>query len=188
MLTMDDLDKLGPLQGLVGEWEGAKGLDVSYHHEEEETGETVYLEKVTMNPFGPVDNGSQSLYGLDYRMASWRNDEEDPFHTEVGYWLWDADAGQVMRAFMVPRGTVVLAGADAAADSREFTVTADLGSETWGVLENPYLNQNASTVRYEVKITVGDGEWSYESDTVLRMKEFEDLYHHTDGNTLRRVS
>jgi len=22
--------------------------------------------------------------GLDYRMAAWRGDEEDPFHTEVG--------------------------------------------------------------------------------------------------------
>ncbi len=29
--------------------------------------ETPYLEKVAMKPFGPVDNGSQHLYGLDYR-------------------------------------------------------------------------------------------------------------------------
>ena len=43
-----------------------------------------------MKPFGPVDNGTQALYGLDYRMAAWRGDEENPFHTEVGYWLWDA--------------------------------------------------------------------------------------------------
>jgi len=35
-----------------------------------------------------VDNGSQSLYGLDYKSAMWRWDEENPFHTEVGYWLW----------------------------------------------------------------------------------------------------
>jgi hypothetical protein len=171
----------------VGEWEGAKGLDVSYHHAEGEPGDTVYLEKVSMNAFGPVDNGRQSLYGLDYRMASWRNDEEDPFHTEVGYWLWDADAGHVMRAFLVPRSTMVLAGCDTTADATKYTMAADLGSQTWGVLENPYLNENASTVHYEVTIEIGDDQWSYSSDTVLRMKEFEDLYHHTDANTLRRV-
>jgi hypothetical protein len=173
---MDDLEKLGPLKALVGNWEGAKGLDVSFHHEDAEVGDTVYLEKVSF-----------SAFGLDYRMASWRNDEPDPFHTEVGYWLWDADAGHVMRAFMVPRGTVVLAGGDATADATEFTMVGDLGSPTWGVLENPYLNANASTVHYEVTITIGDGEWSYAEDTVLKMKEMDELLHHTDANTLRRV-
>ena len=55
-------------------------------------------------PFGPVDNGNQHLYGLDYKSAMWRGDEENPFHTEVGYWLWDAATGEVMKGFVVPRG------------------------------------------------------------------------------------
>jgi len=93
---MEKLVEFGPLKGLVGEWKGDKGLDVSYHHDEKEVGDTVYREKTGFSPFGPVDNGTQSLFGLDYGMASWRNDEPDPFHTEVGYWLWDADAGHVM--------------------------------------------------------------------------------------------
>jgi hypothetical protein len=38
-----------------------------------------------MKPFGPVDNGTQRLYGLDYKSSMWRGDEENPFHTEVGY-------------------------------------------------------------------------------------------------------
>ena len=184
---MDEPEKLGPLQGLIGEWEGDEGLDVSYHHAEGAPGETRYREKVTMNPFGPVDNGTQCLYGLDYRMAAWRGEEVDPLHTEIGYWLWDAGAGHVIRAFMVPRSTMVLAGADATADQSRFTMSAELGSTPWGVLETPYLATNACTVRYEVTVDVGDGEWSYESDTVLRMPQFEDLYHHTDRNTLRRV-
>jgi hypothetical protein len=40
----------------------------------------------------------------------WRLGETDPFHEELGYWLWDADAGQVLRCFMVPRGVTVIAG------------------------------------------------------------------------------
>ena len=57
-----------------------------------------------MKPFGPVQNGSQTLFGLDYKTAMWRGDEENPFHTEVGYWLWDAATGEVLRGFVVPRG------------------------------------------------------------------------------------
>ena len=71
-----------------------RGLDISWHNVEGELGETPYREKVSMKPFGPVDNGTQSLYGLDYRMAAWRGAEENPFHTEVGYWLWDGDRGR----------------------------------------------------------------------------------------------
>lgn len=52
--------------------------------------ETPYREKCTFKAFGPVDNGDQHLYGLDYKTAMWRGDEDNPFHTEVGYWLWDA--------------------------------------------------------------------------------------------------
>ena len=77
-----------------------------------------------LKPFGPVDNGSQHLYGLDYRTAMWRGYEENPFHTEVGYWLWDAATGEIMRGFVVPRGITVLAGGIATADTTQFTLTA----------------------------------------------------------------
>ena len=112
---MADNSEWGPLAGLIGEWEGDEGLDISWHNVEGELGETKYREKVSMKPFGPVDNGTQHLYGLDYRMAAWRGDEENPFHTEVGYWLWDGATGEVMRCFMVPRGSTILAGGTAQA-------------------------------------------------------------------------
>ena len=83
-------DEWGPLGGLAGEWESDKGgLDTAFSHSEGKVLGTPYLEKVTFKPFGPVDNGNQHLYGLDYKTAMWRNDEDNPFHTEVGYWLWD---------------------------------------------------------------------------------------------------
>ncbi len=70
-------DLFGPLASLAGDWEGSDGLDFSFHHEEGATGDTPYFETVQFKPFGPVDNGSQSLYGLDYRMAAWRMTELD---------------------------------------------------------------------------------------------------------------
>lgn len=185
---MDQLGNLGPLAPLAGAWEGDQGLDVSFSHALGRTAETSYRERTTFDPFGPVDNGKQILYGLDYRTAAWRQDEEDAFHTEVGYWLWDADAHQVMRCFMVPRGTVVIAGGEASPDSRCFTMRAQLGSEVFGILSNPHLDKTARTVEYVVTITVDeDDTFSYEEDTVLDMDFMDELLHHTDRNTLRRI-
>ena len=141
------MNEWGPLAALAGTWEGNDGLDVSYHNVRGAVGETGYFEKVDLKPFGPVENGKQSLYGLDYRMAAWRHGEEDqnPFHTEVGYWLWDAADGQVMRCFMVPRGAVLIAGTACAPDAKTFTMQADPGVASYGILENAYLASRAST-------------------------------------------
>ena len=182
------MSEWGPLQGLVGEWEGTGGLDSAFNHDQEAVIETPFLEKVSMKPFGPVDNGRQHLYGLDYRTAMWRGDEEDPFHTEVGYWLWDAAAGSVMRGFVVPRGITVLAGGTAGADDTSFTMSATRGDPNWGVSENLYLSDNASTLRYSVSITIeGADEWSYAEETTLAMREIEGEFPHTDSNTLHRT-
>jgi hypothetical protein len=180
-------DEWGPLGLLAGEWEGEGGLDTAFSHSQNKVLGTPYLEKCSLKPFGPVDNGNQHLYGLDYRSAMWRGDEENPFHTEVGYWLWDASTGEVMRGFVVPRGITVLAGGIATADATQFTLTATHGHPHYDIGENLYLAKNASTLSYEVTITVGDGAWSYDETTMLRMNEFDEPFAHTDNNTLHRV-
>ena len=184
------MDEWGPLAALIGDWEGEGGLDRAFSHSRNEVLDTPYLEKVTMKPFGPVDNGSQSLYGLDYKTAMWRGSEDNPFHTEVGYWLWDAAVGEVLRGFVVPRGITVLAGAiGVAADAKSFTLDARLGDARYGICENAYLGEKASSQAYTVTVTANDdGTWSYAEETTLRMVEFADPFAHTDHNTLRRAS
>ncbi len=177
----------GPLGALIGEWEAEGGLDTAYSHGEGKVLGTPYREKVSMKPFGPVDNGSQHLYGLDYKTAMWRGSEENPFHTEVGYWLWDAATGEVLRGFVVPRGITVLAGGTATADAVEFTLKASLGDDQYPIGEGRYLTTHASSLRYEVTITVAEDTWSYRETTMLKMKEFDDLFPHTDHNTLHKV-
>ena len=71
----------GPLARLAGIWEGDKGEDVAFGNVEGKIITTPFREHVDFKPFGPVENGTQVLYGLDYRMAAWRGDEENPFHT-----------------------------------------------------------------------------------------------------------
>ena len=118
----------------------------------------------------------------------WRGDEENPFHTEVGYWLWDSATGEVLRAFVVPRGISVLAGGMAAEDAMEFNLRAAKGDPLYAIGENRYLATNASSLSYEVTISVTDATWSYQETTMLAMKEFDQPFAHTDHNTLRRVS
>ena len=178
-------EEWGPLAGLIGEWQGEGGLDTAYSHARQEVVETPYLEKVTMKPFGPVDNGAQHLYGLDYRSAMWRGNEENPFHTEVGYWLWDGATGEIMRCFVVPRGITTFAGGTSTADATSFVLRADRGAELYNIGENQYLRANASTVSYEATITIGGGEWSYDEMTTLQMNEFPEPFPHSDHNTLR---
>ncbi|MGP8060886.1 MAG: heme-binding beta-barrel domain-containing protein [Acidimicrobiales bacterium] len=180
-------DVWGPLGALAGEWEGDGGLDTAYSHSQHKVLGTPFKEKLTFKPFGPVDNGSQSLYGLDYKTAMWRGDEENPFHTEVGYWLWDAATGEVLRGFVVPRGITVLAGGTAAADATRFTLTAEAGDPRYAIGENSYLAEHASTLSYSVTVTVDGGSWSYDETTMLKMSEFDEPFAHTDHNTLRRV-
>ncbi len=179
-------DAWGPLAGLIGEWEGDDGLDVSYHNVEGEVVETKYREKASMKPFGPVDNGSQHLYGLDYRMAAWRAGEDNPFHTEVGYWLWDAATNQVMRCFMVPRGSTLIAGGTAQPSDTTFTMEANLGDNTYGILSNKYLDENARTTKYTVTVSIEREMFSYDECTTYTHVRGGEIAH-TDRNVLHRV-
>jgi len=183
----DDIVKnLGPLAALVGSWEGDQGIDVSRIHSEEK--ETKYREKVVFEPLGPVKNGPQELYGLRYSMMAWRLGEEDAFHEELGYWLWDGGNEQVLRCFMVPRGVLINAGGDAKADSASFHLSAEVGSETYGIMSNKYLDESYKTMKYVVDVTVHDDKsFSYKEDTQLWIPVNDAIFHHTDQNTLKKM-
>jgi hypothetical protein len=179
----------GPLARLAGVWEGDQGEDVAYSNEKGVIGLTPYREHTEFKPFGPVENGIQTLYGLDYRMAAWRGEEENPFHTEVGYWLWDSTDGQVMRCFLIPRGSALIAGATVAVDATSYTLHSEVGSETYGILSNNFLAAQARAVRYEVSIDVSvDGTFSYEETSVIEHGKLTEQLIHTDKNTLRRIA
>jgi hypothetical protein len=177
------------LARLAGIWEGDSGEDVAFSNEKGEVALTPYREHTEFKPFGPVENGSQTLYGLDYRMAAWRGTEENPFHTEVGYWLWDATDQQVMRCFLIPRGSALIAGGKVDADATKFTLTSEVGSETYGILSNNFLAAQARCIRYEVSIDLSeDGVFGYvETSTIEHGKMPEHLVH-TDGCILRRIA
>jgi len=183
----DIVANLGPFASLAGTWEGNQGLDIAPIRNGQV--ETKFREHLTLEPIGPILNGPQVLYGLRYTTTAWPLHEETPFHEEVGYWLWDASTQQVIRSFVVPRGVVINAGGKAGPDAKIIEMRADAGSETFGILSNLFLDKAFKTVRYTLKVIIHEeGRFSYMEDTQLQIHGRDGLFHHTDQNTLVRVS
>ena len=180
-------EQFGPLAALIGTWEGDQGLDVSFSYKEGKVIETPYRETATFNIVGDVTNGDQTLWVIDYTTAAIRIGESDVFHTELGYWLWDPSRQEVMRCFMVPRGSTILAGGKCAANATKFNMSAKQGDTAYGVLSNPYLIEKARCTEYTLSCTIDGDTWSYEEDTVMEMTATGGTVHHTDKNTLRKV-
>jgi hypothetical protein len=179
-------EKLGPLAPLAGTWESEAGVDTSRIHGEEKI--TRFRERIVFEPLGPVNNGPQALYGLRYATTCWRLGEDDPFHEELGYWMWDELNKQLMRCFLVPRAVSVLAGGYVEPGAKQFHLEAELGSETYGVLTNRYLHDSYKTKRYTLDVTVNDdGSFSYFEDTQLWIPVKQEIFHHTDENRMERV-
>lgn len=185
-MSEEMINNLGPLAPLVGTWQGDQGVDVSRIKSKETV--TKYREKIIFEPLGPVNNGPQELYGLRYSMTAWRLGEENGFHEELGYWLWDEGQKQVLRCFMVPRGVLINAGGDAEVDSKSFHLEAEVGSETYGILSNKYLDKTYKTKKYVLDVILhDDGKFSYKEDTQLWIPINEAIFHHTDENILEKI-
>lgn len=183
--------KLGPLTPLVGEWEGDVGVDLSYHNKDDETSETSYFEKAWFKPIPIQENGQQVLEGLKFQMTAWRHGEEamDPFHDEVGYFLWEKKTRQVIRNVVFGRGIAILAGGDAGPRDKTLHFKATPGDPNYGILQNKYLSGRAELMAFDGTFTFNDdGSFSYQQTLILKLaatggKEMK----HTDQNTLHLV-
>ncbi|MGE0616109.1 MAG: heme-binding beta-barrel domain-containing protein [Bacteriovoracia bacterium] len=182
------LKNLGPLAPLVGVWEGNKGDDVAPDDDRQGSENNKFREQIRFEAFGPVDNHEQKLFGLRFSKMAWRLGEADSFHEETGYWLWDGAREEVYCCFIVPRGVTVLAGGAVKADDRKFRLEANLGSATYGIASNPFLDREFKTVKYEITVEIHDGRRiSYDETTYLQMPGRPQPFAHTDRNTLQRV-
>jgi hypothetical protein len=182
-----DLKLLGPLAALPGTWQGSVGDDTAPDGGRFPEN-TPFREQIVFTPIGPAVNHEQIVHVLSYTRTAWRLREDNPFHLQLGYWLWDPAAKQVMHSFMIPRGLTVLAGGSAEPDSSVLRVTAVVGSSTFGICSNPFLDREFRTVRYESTLTFNSpSSFSYEEDTQIQMKGQDAIFHHTDRNSLEKT-
>jgi hypothetical protein len=193
----DTLANLGPLRNLAGIWTSVTGADVHpVGPGSDVTGpvvdgdeHNVFVERYELQPIDPQTNGPQLFYGLRYHTHIVKPGEVETFHDQVGYWLWEPAANTVIHTLAIPRGQVVLAAGAADPDAKEFEVSASLGSETYGILSNPFLESAFHTFSFRLRVTVNDdGTWSYEEQTQMRIPDREGLVDHVDRNTLKRIA
>jgi hypothetical protein len=188
---MSDATDLGPLFPLLGVWEGERGTDLAPSDKPEsdrKVATSKYRERMVFEPTGRVDNHEQQLFGLRYSTRAWRIGSEDPFHEELGYWMWDAASRLIIRTFMPPRGMTIFAGGNAKPDAREFSLEARAGDEVFGICSSPFLSEEFKTVHYTLDLKlIDDDTLYYDEHTWMKMKGRSELFDHRDDNTLKRV-
>jgi len=183
-----ELENLGPLRYLVGTWEGVTGDDTA-PSDDRGTEKNKYRERMVLEPLNPVDNHEQHLFGLRYHTQAFRIGESDPFHDEVGYWLWEPATGLIMQTIAIPRGQVVLAGGTAAPDDKSISVEARRGDTRFGICSTTFLEAAFRTDYYRIDITFnGQDSWTYVTRTDLAVRGNTPPFNHRDTNTLRRIA
>ena len=183
----DTLANLGPLRPLAGIWQGATGADD--HPVVDGAEQAAYVERYELQPIDRQTNGPQLFYGLRYHTHIVRPGEVETFHDQVGYWLWEPEARTVTHTLAIPRGQVLLAAGPAEPDATEFTLTATVGSEVYGILSNPFLARAFRTVSFRIRVAIDDDDtWSYEEEALLEIPDRPEPFAHVDRHTLTRVA
>ena len=186
----EDYSCYGPLESLIGSWgNGSENKGENRAPAPDRSVEnTKFRQEIHFEPAGDFKNHEQLLYGLNYKTTAWEEGDDEPFHEEVGYWLWDAKNKQVMKCFIVPRGISLIAGATAEADASSFELVADLGSSTYGICSNKFLDAEFKTVKYVLAINkIDKNTFSYDEDSHLQIKGQDEIFHHTEKNTMKRL-
>lgn len=186
-VDVDTLRNLGPLTGMAGIWQGARGLDVKPKADGPK--KQAFVERIELQPIDPQTNGPQLFYGLRYHTHMVKPGQSKTYHDQVGYWLWEPATGTVIQTLTIPRAQVAMAVGKATADSKEFELVATKGAESYGICSTPFLEYAFKTVEFRIKVTINpDGTWSYDEDTVLMIRGKSEPFHHRDRNLLTKIA
>ncbi len=182
----DDTTDYGPLRALIGHWRGDKGQDIAPEPDGPET--SAYHESLQFEACGDVTNAeSQTLAALRYHQLVTRQRDGKVFHNETGYWLWDAERELVMQTLTIPRGVSLVAGGTVTSGSDgsyTLNVAASDGDPQWGIVQAPFMQDNARTQSFQHWITVNGDQLSY-GETML-IDIYGKRFEHSDSNRLSR--
>lgn len=178
----------GPLAALIGVWKGDKGRDVAPEPDGAET--TPYYETITFSPIGDVTNAeSQVLVALHYRQIVQRQSNDEIFHDETGYWMWDQDSGVIMHSLTIPRAVSVLAGGyhdggKQTDGSVLLEVSASIDDENWQIIQSPFMRDHACTTAFRHRINIANDKLAYSETTTVEI--YGKVFEHCDQNELLR--
>jgi len=174
----------GPLTALIGTWRGDRGMDIAPDPAGVE--ENAYYETLTFAPIGDVINANeQRLVGLRFHQSVTRKVDNQVFHDQVGYWMWDAATGTVIESLLIPRAVGLLAAGRWVVGQGPIVLeVASTDGSDWGVVQSPFMRDKARTVAFRHRVVVDGDTLTYDEVTIV------DIYgrrvEHTDANTLTR--
>lgn len=174
----------GPLELLIGTWEGADGMDVA--PEPDGTEHSPYFESIVFEPIGDVTNAEeQVLWALRYHQVVRRISNNEVFHNETGYLTWDQASGAITQSFTIPRGVAVIATGSARTDDQGWT-HIELHADANAIAQAPFMAEKAVTKSFAHQISVCGDTLKYAETTDLQIYGRE--FSHTDANTLTRTT
>lgn len=186
VLTPAHAENVNPLNRFIGVWEGDQGADVA--PAQKKTGATgsaavsPFYERLEISAGPAATNASeQDLEALTVRQKVFRKSDQQQFHDQVGYLIWDKKNAKVIYSFCVPRGVCV--SAEGNLDKKdEFSV-----STKTAIAETEFMRQNAKTEAFSMGMTVKpDNTLSYSQITALNI--YGKAFSHADSNVLRKVA
>ena len=143
---------------------------------------------ITFKAIGTVSNAkSQVLSAVRYLQIVQRKSDNEIFHDETGYWMWDPKNQIVMHSLAIPRAVCVLAGGKYAGAKDKtgnviIEVTANINDKNWNIIQSPFMQENARTIEFRQKISVGNEKLSYTESMMVEI--YGDVFEHTDQNDL----
>jgi hypothetical protein len=110
------------------------------------------------------------------------------FHDQVGYWIWNAETGEVIQTLTIPRGVTLLAGGTVRQENgiSVFEVSARAGNPDFNIIETTFMHKKARTTAFTHRLEVEGDRMRYAETTLLNIYSKQN-YEHTDENILRRV-
>jgi hypothetical protein len=153
---------------------------------------TAYIETMTFGAlFATVNPGGgpispQTLIGVHYYTQLINKATQVAMHQETGYWLFDILNGTFRKAIAIPRGITILAGGTFKQtninDIMEISASAQMGAETFGICNEPFLMNVAPTTSFSSTIKINETALYYYEDSILKIQGQD--FNHTDEASL----
>ncbi|WP_428086786.1 heme-binding beta-barrel domain-containing protein [Candidatus Thioglobus sp.] len=187
MNTIIDEADYGPLAQLIGTWAGSKGLDDA-PGANAKPDKTAFTDEMVFTTSGPAGNAKeQSLVSIKYHHVVRKLESGAIFHDQTGHWIYEKSTNIIMHSLSIPRAVCLLAGGELQQSNGEsiFNVAAEAGSQTYGIVQSPFMLEKAKTKAFKMSLSVKGDELNYYETMSLHIygKDFE----HTDKSTLFRV-
>ena len=185
--VIDGVD-YGPLSLLLGKWIGNKGLD-NAPDAEANPDKTYFSDEINFTIAGPAENAEeQELVSIKYHHVVRKLENGLIFHDQIGHWIYEHSTNIIMHSLSIPRAVCLLAGGKYKEVNGEsiFNVEARQGSETYGIVQSPFMLEKAKTTAFCMALSVKENQLRYREVTSLEIygKNFE----HSDESILHRVT